>query len=69
MTDSFTAELFDFASEGPRVVFPGSQLTVDPERSVDDASEAMMARGMGSIYTTTSRATPMRSASKPHDQK
>ncbi len=69
MTDSFTAELFDFAPDVPRVVFPVSRLIVDPERFVDDAREPMAARGMGVIYTSTSRGTLLRTAPKPNERK
>lgn len=69
MTDSFTAELFDFAPDVPRVVFPVSRLIVDPERFVDDAREPMAARGMGVIYTSTCRGTVLRSTPKPNARK
>jgi N-formylglutamate amidohydrolase len=68
MTDSFTAELFDFAPDVPRVVFPVSRLIVDPERFVDDAREPMAACGMGVIYTATSQGTPLRAAPTPQER-
>ena len=61
MTDSFTAELFAFASDVPRVTFPVSRLIVDPEGSVDDAHDPMAARGMGVVYTATSDGAVLRS--------
>ena len=68
MTDSFTSELFDFAQDVPRVTFPVSRLIVDPERFVDDAREPMAARGMGVIYTTTSRGTVLRGMPSADDR-
>ncbi len=60
MTDGFTAELFDFAADVPRVKFPVSRLIVDAERFVDDAREPMAACGMGVIYTATSDGAVLR---------
>ena len=68
MTDSFTLELFDFSPDVQRVAFPVSRLVVDPERFVDDAHEPMAARGMGVIYTATSRGTPLRAAPSLHER-
>ena len=62
MTDSFTAELFDFSPHVPRVTFPVSRLIVDPERFVDDAREPMAACGMGVVYTATSEGAVLRLA-------
>ena len=69
MTDSFTAELFDYAPDVLRVAFPVSRLVVDPERLVDDSREPMAACGMGVIYTSTSQSTPLRAAPTPQVRK
>ena len=61
MTDHYTDELFDLPpSVAHLVVFPVSRLVVDPERFRDDADEAMAARGMGVVYTSTSRGEALR---------
>ncbi len=61
MTDWFTDELF-----GPderlakAVMYPVSRLVVDPERFENDEHEPMASRGMGVIYTHTSRHSLLR---------
>lgn len=61
MTDAYTDEMFALpASEATTVRFPVSRLVVDPERFVDDAREPMSARGMGVVYTRTSRGKVLR---------
>ncbi len=62
MTDAYTAELFDPPVPVIRCVYPVSRLVVDPERFADDDAEPMVARGMGVIYTRTSRGQPLRAA-------
>jgi len=63
MTDHFTDELFQLASEkAASIVFPVSRLVVDPERFEDDTQEPMSARGMGAVYTKTSNGQPLRSS-------
>jgi len=59
MTDAYTDELFDIP-EATRIIFPVSRLVVDPERFLDDAQEVMAARGMGVVYTHTSRGERLR---------
>lgn len=59
MTDAYTDELFRYRF-ATAVRFPVSRLVVDPERFPDDADEPMAARGMGSVYTTTSDGRPLR---------
>jgi N-formylglutamate amidohydrolase len=56
MTDAFTDILFhvDSAAATP-FVFPVSRLVVDAERFGDDTMEPMAARGMGAVYSRTSR--------------
>ncbi len=61
MTDAHTHEIFAPLSSPDRVLrFPVSRLLVDPERFEDDAQEPMSSRGMGVIYTGSSRLTPLR---------
>ncbi len=61
MTDHHTYDLFKAgASPDQCVRAEVSRLVVDVERFVDDASEAMSARGMGAIYTMTSNQSPLR---------
>lgn len=61
MTDWFTDELFALDNLiASHVVYPVSRLVVDPERFIDDDAEPMAARGMGAIYTHTSRRAPLR---------
>lgn len=61
MTDWFTDELFGLDGRTARsIVYPVSRLVVDPERFDDDAQEPMASRGMGVIYTHTSRRSPLR---------
>ncbi len=59
MTDGFTDELFEIPS-ATRICFPVSRLVLDPERFLDDAQEVMAARGMGVVYTHTSRGERLR---------
>lgn len=62
MTDWFTNELFGLEERlATSVVYPVSRLVVDPERFEDDEHEPMASRGMGVIYTHTSRRSPLRS--------
>lgn len=61
MTDSHTAELFaGLCKPDNELRFPASRLLVDVERFADDAQEVMAARGMGVVYTHTSKGTPLR---------
>lgn len=61
MTDAFTDELFTCSAANiVYIVFPVSRLVVDPERFVDETREPMSQRGMGAIYTKTSRGAPLR---------
>lgn len=57
MTDWFVDELFSFIPEmgGILVKYGVSRLVVDPERFEDDEKEIMVSKGMGVIYTKTSR--------------
>lgn len=64
MTDMHTDDLYQLDGAN-RLRFPVSRLVVDPERFVDDTQESMVARGMGVIYTTTSRLTKLRDAPTP----
>ena len=59
MTDGFTDELFNIPG-ATRISFPVSRLVVDPERFLNDALEVMAARGMGVVYTHTSRGERLR---------
>jgi N-formylglutamate amidohydrolase len=68
MTDWFTDELFTTTLPTARVVYPVSRLVVDPERFVDDAAEVMAVRGMGVIYTKTSRCESLRDAPTPTER-
>jgi len=62
LTDWHTDQLFRPAhgDAGTVVVYGISRLVVDPERFPDDDQEVMAARGMGVIYTRTSRGAPLR---------
>src|SRR5215831_8992863 len=61
MTDRYTDELFSLPiDQAEQIVFPVSRLVVDPERFPEDADEPMAARGMGAVYTRTSRGEPLR---------
>ena len=64
MTDAYTDELFGACArdEDVSVCFPVSRLVVDPERFVDDELEAMAERGMGVVYTRTSKQECLRGA-------
>lgn len=67
MTDAYTDELFDIP-EATRIIFPVSRLVVDPERFLDDALEVMAARGMGVVYTHTSRGERLRPTPTPEER-
>jgi N-formylglutamate deformylase len=61
ITDHYVDELFDFPSDrAVTVTYPYSRLVVDPERFEDNAQEPMASRGMGAVYTHTTRQTPLR---------
>lgn len=61
MTDWYTDELFNLpGSEALMVRYPVSRLVLDPERFLDDAKEPMASRGMGVVYTRTSRGEILR---------
>ena len=61
MTDRYTDELFALPDRvATLITFPVSRLVVDPERFVDDAQEMMATRGMGVVYTRTSRGRMLR---------
>lgn len=69
MTDHDTEVIFSAAGRNHAVVvFPVSRLVVDPERFLDDAKEAMAARGMGVIYTRTSDNRPLRHPPSPQNR-
>lgn len=62
MTDAYTDELFSPPDDRILAVTYGvSRLVVDPERFPDDEQEPMAQKGMGAVYTRTSRCTPLRS--------
>ena len=62
MTDRFTDDLFSKAVElgGTLFVNRVSRFVFDPERFPDDESEPMAIKGMGAVYTKTSRGNPLR---------
>jgi N-formylglutamate amidohydrolase len=61
MTDAYTDVLFPLTPvEAARVVFPISRLVCDVERFPSDDDEPMAARGMGVIYTRTSKGDDLR---------
>jgi hypothetical protein len=61
MTDAFTDELFPLTPvEAGRVIFSVSRLVCDVERFPSDGDKPMAARGMGAIYTRTSRGEVLR---------
>ncbi|MDQ1390448.1 MAG: N-formylglutamate deformylase [Acidobacteriaceae bacterium] len=61
MTDAYTDELFPSTPvEAARLVFPVSRLVCDVERFPSDGDEPMAARGMGAVYTRTSRGEVLR---------
>ena len=60
LTDRHTDRLFGPAAGGTVVVYGISRLVVDPERFTDDNQEVMAERGMGVIYTQTSRGALLR---------
>ena len=59
MTDMHTDDLYQLYGAS-RLRFPVSRLVLDPERFADDKQEPMAARGMGVIYTTTSKKEKLR---------
>ena len=62
MTDRLTDDLFSKAVElgGTLFVNRVSRFVFDPERFPDDESEPMAIKGMGAVYTKTSRGNPLR---------
>jgi N-formylglutamate amidohydrolase len=63
LTDAFTDDLF--TGKIPQVVaiiHQVSRFVVDPERFEDDVQEPMSQRGMGAVYTLTTRGSPLRRA-------
>ena len=61
MTDAYTDDLFPVTPvEAARVVFPVNRLICDVERFPSDEDEPMAKRGMGAIYTRTSRGDMLR---------
>ena len=61
MTDAYTDELFPPTPvEAGRVVLPLSRLICDVERFPSDEDEPMATRGMGVIYTRTSKGEVLR---------
>jgi N-formylglutamate deformylase len=61
MTDAYTDVLFPLTPvEAARVVFPISRLVCDAERFPLDEDEPMVTRGMGVIYTRTSKGDVLR---------
>jgi len=61
MTDTYTDELLPLTPvEAGSVVFPISRLICDVERFPSDEDEPMVARGMGVIYTRTSKGDFLR---------
>ncbi len=63
MTDRYTDELFApaaLAHGGAAFINNLSRLVFDPERFEDDSQETMSAKGMGAVYTNTSRLSPLR---------
>jgi N-formylglutamate deformylase len=62
MTDRYTDDLFSTAVELGGVLFVNrvSRLVCDPERFPDDESEPMAIKGMGAVYTKTSKGNPLR---------
>jgi N-formylglutamate deformylase len=59
MTDRYTDVLFHLPG-ADRLVFPVSQLVVDPERFHNDEEEPMSSRGMGAVYTKTHDGRPLK---------
>jgi N-formylglutamate deformylase len=69
MTDAFTDELFSPTPfETARVVFPISRLICDVERFIEDAEEAMAARGMGVVYVKTTEGGALRQNLTPMER-
>ncbi|HNV71991.1 MAG TPA: N-formylglutamate amidohydrolase [Candidatus Ozemobacteraceae bacterium] len=61
MTDLYTDEIFALPEQqAVSIRYPVSRLVLDPERFLDDAHEEMAARGMGLVYTRTSRGENLR---------
>ena len=62
MTDRFTDDLFSKAVElgGTLFINRVSRFVFDPERFPDDESEPMAIKGMGAVYTKTSRGNLLR---------
>jgi N-formylglutamate deformylase len=62
MTDRFTDDLFSKAVElgGTLFVNRVSRFVFDPERFPNDESEPMANKGMGAVYTKSSRGNPLR---------
>ena len=62
VTDSYVDELFSSVIDagGVATVFKLSRLIVDPERFEEDEREIMSSKGMGVIYTKTSRGRLLR---------
>ena len=61
MTDHWTLALFEWPGSQSCVVRSSvSRLVVDVERFASDDHEIMASRGMGCIYTVTSRLIPLR---------
>ena len=58
MTDWYTDDLFDLPAEA--LIFPVSRLVCDVERFRSDEEEEMARIGMGAVYTSTHRMTPLR---------
>jgi N-formylglutamate deformylase len=70
MTDAYTDELFPVTpAEAGRVIFPLSRLTCDVERFPSDEDESMSARGIGAIYTQTSKGDVLRAAPNATERK
>jgi len=62
MTDWYTDELFAPHGDMMVVRFGISRIVLDPERFEDDSQEIMFSRGMGIIYTKTSKGVALRNS-------